>query len=112
MTPITAIAIDPNGTVRSVLLTSLEDMQRQVGGWIELINFGTTGHFAYLNEEGKLENLPPNILATHLCAKYGVGLALTDYICGTLLVVGPPDSEGNDTSISPELAQELLQLNT
>lgn len=58
---------------------SLKTLQGHVGGFIEWVRlpFPVT---AYVNEEGKLLNLPFNPLATSLYAN------VNDSICGTMVV--------------------------
>ena len=102
-----AVLIEANGNVRRATLPDYQALNAAVGGYIELINFGDTGHFAYLNEDGIALNLPYNDKATKLCYKHNVGLIPGDFIKGTMVVVGPPDDEGNDGDITDELAAYL-----
>lgn len=73
----------------------LDDLQRYVGGWIEYVptNEDVT---LYCNEEGKIEGLPPNPLATSL---FGSLLMPGDYLAGDVILLGPIDDEGASTSI-------------
>lgn len=48
----------------------------------------------YLNEEGKLSGLPVNVTATALTRDL---LPAYDVIVGDVILLGPPDDEGNDT---------------
>lgn len=96
-----------NGNVRRADLPDYQSLNQAVGGYIELINFGDTGHFAYLNEDGIALGLPYNEKATKLCYKHNVGLIPGDFIKGTMVVVGPVDDEGNETDVSEELAAYL-----
>lgn len=105
------VIIKPDGVATRVTLTGYEELNGAVGGYIELINFGDTKHFAYLNEEGIRLRLPYNKRATDLCFKNNVGLMEGDFIKGNFIVVGPADEEGNDTDISEELADELVKGN-
>ena len=102
-----AVVIEANGTVRRADLPDYQSLNRTVGGYVELINFGDTGHFAYVNEDGIALGLPYNELATQLCFAHNVGLMDGDYIKGSMVVVGPPDDEGNDGDISELLATYL-----
>ena len=102
-----AVLIEANGTVRRADLPDYKSLNGAVGGFIELINFGDTGHFAYLNEDAIALGLPYNDKATKLCYKHKVGLIPGDFIKGTMVVVGPPDAKGNDGDISEELAAYL-----
>lgn len=63
------------------------------GGWLEGLRF-TDDSFAFIDEEGKLKQLPINVLATELCAKYEVGLNPSDVICGTFIIVGTLNKNG------------------
>ena len=77
----------------------LDDIQKAVGGWIELVpDFdtyeGKTGAVAFCNEEGKLKNLPVNDKATEAwAASIGEGDAasLGDALVGDVVVI-----EGDD----------------
>lgn len=105
-----AITIEANGNVKLVDLSDYDALNKAVGGSIESINFGDTGHHCYLNEDGIALGLPYNRLATDLCYKHNVGLGADDYIKGTMVVVGPVDEEGDDTNIHDELAKQLLSM--
>ena len=78
--------------------SALAVYQKVVDGWIELV---PCPHdvTVYCNEEGKIHGLPPNYRATHL---FGAWLQPWDIIAGTVIVVGPPDSEGYDTDLDAE----------
>lgn len=102
-----AVLIEASGNVRRVDLPDYQALNAAVGGYIELINFGDTLHYAYLNEDGIALGLPYNDKATKLCYKHNVGLIPGDFIKGTMVVVGPPDFDGNETDVSDELATYL-----
>jgi hypothetical protein len=75
---------------------SLEDFQKIVGGYIEVI--GTSeGYNVVINEEGKLMDLEPNIIIHN-------GF---DTINGQFLVA-LDDGEGEFASISEEQAQDFI----
>lgn len=61
---------------------SLEELQGFVGGLIEMIDLGEG--IMWINEEGKLEGLPINFLATRLARPY---LFRGDYIAGDVFVL-------------------------
>ena len=61
---------------------SLEELQGFVGGLVELIDVGEG--IMWINEEGKLINLPYNEGATGLAAPY---LFWGDYVAGDVLVL-------------------------
>ena len=62
---------------------TLEELQRHVGGYIEVLNLTFVG-LMIVNEEGKLQHLPVNWAATEMARKYG-GIG-ADYIVGPAVV--------------------------
>lgn len=76
----------------------LKYLQGKVGGYVEAIGVGNEINM-YLNEEGKMEGLAPNRLATRLAKKYA-GISMLDYIVGDVVLCGGPDDEGYDTGLS------------
>lgn len=72
--------------------------QKVVGGWIELVP-NPHDVTVYCNEEGKIQGLYPNSRATEL---FGAWLQRWDIIAGNVIVVGPPDEEGNDTDLNAD----------
>jgi hypothetical protein len=92
-----AIVIPVEGPVEEIDIpddgvSSLETLQRLVGGHIEAIHvpeqFGGDDATAYINEEGKfIESCKPNMRATDFFVP-GFGLFPGDYIAGTVVLVG------------------------
>jgi Domain of unknown function (DUF3846) len=84
----------------------LPTLQALVEGNIEAITRGDW--HAYLNDEGKILSLPPNIRAGHLIRE--TGLYLTDVFCGTVVFLGHGDH--GDEADAPDyligLAEELF----
>lgn len=72
----------------------LDELQRRVGGWLEAAPVIDPRLTLYVNEEGKLNGLPGNVLATALLAAGN-----PDVIVGDAVLVGAPDAEGNDTTL-------------
>jgi len=95
--------IEPNGYIGHLVsdsdTISYDKMVSIVGGYIEGVYLN--GATAYVNEEGKLQGLPKNIWATNLAhahnAIYG-----DDWIAGNMLIIGNPDEEGDNTSLTTE----------
>ena len=91
-----------NGTDSVFMSESSPDyntLRKAVGGWIEGV--ALVGVTAYCNEEGKLEGLPVNALATRL-AHTDKAIYPNDTINGDMIVLGPLDDEGESTSLSDE----------
>lgn len=58
---------------------SLKELQKHVGGYVELMGF-SNGHTLVMDEEGRLKGLPMNREATRIAARLGY-----DYIVGDVL---------------------------
>jgi hypothetical protein len=99
----TGVVIDPEGHVTVTSIDGLPMMQHIVGGYIEL-RTTPAGNSMYLNEEGKLKMLPYNPLATALSGLQG------DFIVGTVLLLGPPDGEGDDTDLPQDVIDALRSI--
>jgi hypothetical protein len=77
----------------------LDGLQAAVGGWIEYVPTEQDVTL-YCNEEGKIEGLPANRVAT---AAFGQLIQPHDYLAGDVVIIGPQDDEGNDTDLDVEL---------
>lgn len=87
---------------KQTLTDDLHTYQSVVGGYIEgLIDEDFT---MYVNEEGLINGLPLNLEAS-LFIKVTTGKAVS--IHGTAIILGPPDSEGNDTSVLPQITENI-----
>lgn len=91
MALITAVIVDPDGTVRKAQIeNSLGAFQAVVGGYIEGVF--DPDHTVYLNEDGMSLRLPVNQRITE-------HLDWPRSLLGTALIVGPADEEGYDTDV-------------
>jgi hypothetical protein len=79
--------IKTDGTTEVYEDSSLEGMQKAVGGYIQAIPT-KDGKLMILNEEGKFMNLPPNETANAL-----VDLFPGDYIVGDVLIIDDDEME-------------------
>ena len=82
-------------------------LQERVGGWIEAVSSDDGQVTLWMNEEGKLMNLPVNELATTLWHLLSPGMAGVDVLCGAVVVTGGTDDEGDTLSIPDGLLQVL-----
>lgn len=91
MATINVVIVEANGTVRKAEIeNSLGAFQAVVGGYIEGIF--QPDFTVYVNEEGLLMRLPQNERIREV----------VDYpypLVGNALIVGPADSDGNDTDV-------------
>lgn len=108
-----AILITTGGEAQHIEVNNLEDLQKAVGGRIEILHFPRIDVLrrietvAYINEEGKLMDLLPNMLATQLCTMFGVGLQTGDFICGDMVFVGLDHKTGATVSL-PEKSDSVI----
>lgn len=79
-------------------------LQEKVGGWLEVAPTADRNLAMYCHEEGKIRGLPPNVLATAFLEPGN-----PDVIMGDVVLVGPPDREGYDTSL-PEALREVAEI--
>lgn len=71
---------------------TLDELQKAVGGYIEVYDIGEREEFSfYLNEEGKLEGLADNPLATQIMRRWKPDSVFTisgERVVGPVLIVG------------------------
>jgi hypothetical protein len=84
-------------TVEVVEINGYDELKAQLdGGWLEGLRLSDDA-FAYVDEEGIMKGLPYNAVATELCTRLKTGLQQGDFIKGTMIVVGTPDENGDET---------------
>jgi hypothetical protein len=105
---ITVLVVQPDGAKNILTFSNaLANFQAEVGGWVEAIGDGQTWT-AYLNEEGKLNGLPPNPEADSIARKLGWQSLPGDYLVGPVVFCGPPDNDGYDTDLPPAVETVAL----
>ena len=83
----------------------LENLQREVGGWVQAIELTPTITM-WCNEEGKLIGLPLNYAATRIWTKV---FGYTDAIMGKAVFTGGSDEDGETLPLSKEDEQVILE---
>lgn len=102
-----ALLVCVDGTIKSIEVNSLKDLQSHVGGYIESLPIRDKAHSLYVNEEGKLRRLPINKRALEIAKKqFGVNLAPEDFVVGNMIIVGLND-KGEDVDISESVQASL-----
>lgn len=106
-----AIVVKTDGSVNEVFADwDYQEINNEVGGFIEAVYFGDKPYIAYINEEGKLIDLPENHMATDLWYESGQRILLGDYIAGNAVFFGGADSDGNNTDAPNSLMEELTKI--
>lgn len=106
---IRAIRITAGKVTEDVELYGLASMQHVVCGLIERHELDD-GSSLYVNEEGKLMNLPVNSIATDLAIANMLIGQVNDPFRGDCYVVGPGDGEGNDTDVTDRQRRLVEQI--
>jgi Domain of unknown function (DUF3846) len=97
-----------------ILTDGLEQMQELVAGLIQALPIpefiDPSGRStAYVNEEGKMIGLEPNMRATDFMVP-GVGLFWGDFIAGDFLLVGFDPRRGEHTTHLPQSVADRVRL--
>jgi hypothetical protein len=84
---------------------SLSVLQKAVGGWVQAIDLNNNLTL-WVNEEGKLEDLPHNALAQHFFdLRFGTG---ADIIVGDAVLTGGTDSNGDTLGLDDDALKNLV----
>ena len=88
----------------------LKAIQSCVGGFIQPVYFGPDNphFFAYVNEEGKMLELPENKIVTEFWCNSGEVILLGDYIAGNAIFFGEIDEEGNNTDVPDDVIEFFM----
>ena len=103
------ILIETNGRVCSKDFKDCKAYQEAVGGWLESLPLRAANLTAFVNEDGKINDLPYNPMATALCIALGA-IFSDDHIAGNMVVVGPPDDNGDETAISEDKINKIVEV--
>lgn len=103
------IPVDEQRPLYKVQINDLAGMQEAVGGYIEIVDLTPLHSSLVVNEEGKLMNLEINRRATLLFWLLFPSIRGRDAICGDVLIVGHPDSQGNTTDAPQEVVELLFE---
>ena len=99
---IRALIIHPDGTSDVQYINSnLAALQQIVGGYIEDVGSAVPGWIGYCNENGKVEGLPYNPLATRLALTllWNDGNHDRDVLVGTVVFLGFDEDEGAEIDL-------------
>lgn len=100
------IPTDISKPPKEVHVRGLNELQKRVGGYIELIPQDRDDVTVYCNEQGKIEGLAPNPRATVAFGRY---LQEGDLLVGPVIITGH-DPETGDLTDLPEDVQETFRL--
>lgn len=89
----------------------LDDYRAAVDGWIEAVDLHDLGVTIYVNEEGRVRQLPFNSRASFLWWYHVPVARQKALLAGSAVVVGLPDRNGENTEV-PDSVRELLLAQT
>jgi hypothetical protein len=107
----TAVKVTTEGT--ATVIDLLEDsnelltLQSAVGGLIEVATL-QSGYTMFINEEGKLHELPINEKATEIWLANFPNFP--DVILGDIVLAGGTDEEGEQLGLDPDYAKHLVEV--
>jgi hypothetical protein len=96
MEKVVSITTDNTVEIKEVESIEYETLYEAVNGLVELVSINEDIDM-WLNEEGKLIGLEPNVLATLLFNK---AFSQKDVIMGNIIITGGADDEGNTVGLS------------
>ena len=105
------VIITSDGAAREVTFDNdscYATLRDAVGGYIECVALSDTLNM-WVNEEGKLINLPPNFVATQL---WSAVFGPTDIIVGDAIFTGGADDDGNTLGLTDSQVERLLALSS
>lgn len=103
-----AVIINTDGTksvVEFEVGNSYNLIKNAVGGYIQVVPLHKANADLWVNEEGKLDNLPQNPIGTSLWVdEYGH----TDVIVGNIIITGGTDEMGDTLGLTPEQVSKFM----
>lgn len=103
-----AVVIKTDGTkdiVEFEVGNSFDLIQKSVGGYFQVIGLPKSNADLWVNEEGKINRLPQNPLATGLWVdEFGY----TDAICGNVIITGGVDENGETLGLTLEQVAKFM----
>lgn len=103
-----AVVIKTDGTkdlVEFEVGQSFDLIQKSVGGYFQVIGLPKSKTDLWVNEEGKIDKLPQNPIATSIWVdEFGY----TDVICGNVIITGGADEMGETLGLSLEQVAKFM----
>jgi Domain of unknown function (DUF3846) len=106
--PVAAVRVDFDGMVTVLPDATYETLKAALGGWIERCP-ADPGVSLWVDEEGKLKDLPLNMTATHLWSKVDKFHCVRagDFVAGPCVITGGDDGAGEVTPVPAWVLEEL-----
>lgn len=100
--------IEANGSSRIEEIDGYIGFRKIIGGYLEVIQLPVAQLCAFIDEEGKIHGKQFNPVASMMALAGGFPFNNFDMgIVGTMIVVGRPDENGEETSIPDPMLEKL-----
>ena len=106
MHKVMSISTDNIVEIKEVESIEYETLSTAVNGMIELVSINKDIDM-WLNEEGKIIGLEPNVIASMIFYK---AFSQLDIIKGNVIITGGSDDDGNTVGLSDESIQDIFAL--
>lgn len=100
------ITTDNKVELQEIESIEYETLSNAVNGMVELVSLDSEVDM-WLNEEGKLIGLEPNIIASIIWNKVFPNF---DVVMGNVIITGGADDEGNTVGLSDESINDVMAL--
>jgi hypothetical protein len=94
--------VHTSGNITPVHVDGYKDIQHVVGGTFDVIVSESGETSLWFNDEGKLNGMDPNFVATKILWKLRPEFYPNEYLAGPVLITGGADDEGNTLGVGPE----------
>lgn len=103
------IPADEEAPLEFRLFGQITEYQEVVEGWFQCIDIENPAASFFVNEEGKVHNLPLNRRATLMWWAHMPAARNVDAFMGNVIVMGIPDDEGDTQDVPSELVTLLMK---
>lgn len=94
-------------TLKEIEQGNITQYRAIVGGMLEALELHEPPGTLWLHAEGKLNQFPPNVRATHVAQRHQAPMHIFDFIAGEAFISGPVDGDGVELSVGDGYRIEL-----
>lgn len=103
------IPADESAPLSFQLFHQHADYSEEIGGYFEAVDLESPAASFYVHGEGKIIGLPMNRRASLLIWLHNEAFRGRDVMCGTVVLIGQPDEDGETTDVPPFYIDMLLK---
>lgn len=103
--------IETDGSSRIEEVDGYLGFRKLIDGYLEVIRLPRAGLSAFIDEQGKIHGKEFNPVASMMALAGGFEYQASDYgIVGTMVIIGPTDENGDETSVPEPMLQKLTSM--